>query len=62
MVSVRIEMDRGAGWETRQVGELDQDPAAIVATIKATLPGYCAQYPHRALVDGVIVATAEPAP
>ncbi len=53
-------MDRGNGWETRQAGELDQDPAAIIATIKATLSGYCVKYPHRALVDGVIVATAEP--
>lgn len=61
MVAVRIEMDRGAGWETRQAGELDQDRAAIIATIKATLPGYCVQFPHRALVDDVIVASAEPA-
>ena len=60
MVAVRIEMDRGNGWEARQAGELDQDRAAIIATIKATLPAYCVQYPHRALVDGVIVAYAEP--
>lgn len=57
---VRIEMNRGNGWEVRQSGELDQNRLAIVATIMATLPAYCVQYPHQALVDDVIVARAEP--
>ena len=60
MVAVRIEMDRGNGWEARQTGELDQDRLAIIANIMATLPGYCVQFPQRALVDGVIVASAGP--
>jgi hypothetical protein len=53
---LRIEMDRGNGWELRSEGEF----AGTVEQISQTLPAYAIQYPHRALVDGAVVATAEP--
>ncbi|MGI4797659.1 MAG: hypothetical protein ACRYG8_27165 [Janthinobacterium lividum] len=59
-LAIRIEMNRGAGWEIRQHGEIDQDRTEVVAMIEATIDAYCAQYPHRALVDGVVVAEARP--
>ena len=56
MASVRIEMDRGNGWEVRQEGEADMTTEAVVAL----LPAYAIQYPHRAFVDGVLVREAQP--
>ena len=55
MAQVKIEMDRGFGWETRQEG----DAAVDVADLVAMLPSYAIQYPHRAFLDGALIATAE---
>lgn len=56
MANVRIEIDRGNGWQLRQEGEADMT-AAMIAQL---LPEYCTQYPHRAFLDGVLVASATP--
>lgn len=55
MAQVKIEMDSGLGWETRQEGDCE----TTAAEVTNLLPGYAIQYPHRAFVDGVLVATAE---
>jgi hypothetical protein len=49
---VRIEMDRGRGWETRHEGEttLTAEQAA------AQLPAYCAHWPHRIWLNGTLIA------
>lgn len=52
MAHVRIEMDRGNGWTTRQEGHV----AATAADLAKVLPGYALQYPHRAWLDGRLVA------
>lgn len=49
---IRIEMNRGKGWEVRQEGAA----TVTVEQIQAALPAYCIQYPHRAFIDGVLVA------
>ena len=56
MAKVLIEIDRGNGWQVRQEGEADMT-AAMIAQL---LPEYCTQYPHRAFLDGVLVASATP--
>jgi hypothetical protein len=56
MAHIRIEMDRGRGWELRSGG----DVTATIEQVIASLPAYAVSYPHRALVDGEVVATAEP--
>lgn len=53
MAHVKIEMDRGAGWETRQEGEADVSEGFL----RDMLPRYAIQYPHRVWRDGVLVAT-----
>jgi hypothetical protein len=53
---IRIEMDRGAGWELRSEGDAD----ATVDHVREQLDAYAIQYPHRAWVDGELVATATP--
>ena len=55
MADIRIEMDRGNGWEVRQEGAADVTADALANM----LPGYTVQYPHRAFVDGVLVASSE---
>ncbi len=50
---LRIEMDRGFGWETRAEGPMPADTAAEV--IRSQVDRSCIQHPHRALVDGVVV-------
>ena len=54
MVNVVIEMDRGMGWEVRQEGAADVTADDLIAT----LPAYCTAYSHRAILDGVVIATA----
>lgn len=54
MAQVRIEMDRGAGWEVRQEGAIDVTADALADM----LPAYAIQYPHRAFIDGNLVASA----
>ena len=56
MAHLRIEMDRGNGWELRSEGACD----ANVTRIKLALAAYGVQYVHRALVDGAEVARVEP--
>ena len=51
---LRIEVNRGRGWQLRAEGRI---PASVtVEQIKRDLQDYAFQYPHRALVDGVEVA------
>jgi hypothetical protein len=56
MPTLRIEIDRGHGWVLRSEGVF----AGNVAEIEPALSAYAMQYPHRALLDGAVVATAEP--
>ena len=55
MAHIRIEMDRGNGWETRQEGAADVTADDLIAM----LPSYTLAYPHRAFLDGVLVATSK---
>jgi hypothetical protein len=56
MAYLIIEIDRGAGWQIRSEGEF----VGTADEIKAKLPAYAIQYPHRARLDDVIVAEARP--
>lgn len=58
MAHIRIEMDRGNGWEQRQEGDCD----VTAGQLREMLPGYAIQYPHRALLDGEVVAEAQASP
>ena len=53
-VTLRIEMDRGRGWELRSEGLIPADTDA--ARIEQDLRHYAVGYPHRALVEGIEVA------
>lgn len=55
MANIRIEMDRGTGWETRQEGECEVTADDLVNM----LPNYAIQYPHRAFLDGALIAEAQ---
>jgi hypothetical protein len=53
MRTLRIEMNRGHGWELRGEGRI---PAGVTAEqIKRDLQEYAIQYPHRALINSVEV-------
>ena len=54
MAHVKIEMDRGLGWETRQEG----DCAVTADRLRELLPLYALQYPHRIFLDGVLFGEA----
>lgn len=54
MAHVKIEMDRGNGWEIRQEGDADVSPGEL----SDLLPRYAISYPHRAFIDGVLIAEA----
>lgn len=56
MAHIRIEMDRGNGWEMRA----DGDAQITADELRAQLPTYAIQYPHRAFLDGEIVGEAQP--
>ena len=56
MAHIRIEMDRGRGWEVRQEGDADTTAEALVEM----LPGYASQYSHRAFLDGALVGEITP--
>lgn len=56
MAQVRIEMDRGNGWEVRVECEAPVTAEQIAGQIAA----YAIQYKHRAFLDGVLVAEAAP--
>jgi hypothetical protein len=56
MRTLRIEMNRGHGWQLRAEGRI---PAGVTAEqITRDLQAYAIQHPHRALIDGVEVARA----
>jgi hypothetical protein len=57
MAHIRIELDRfdGQGWQVRQEGDAD----VTAEQIAAMLPSYTVQYPHRAFIDGAMVASSE---
>lgn len=55
MAHVVIETDRGMGWEVRQAGAIDFITASELATYLRAL---AIQYPHRAFLDGILVAEA----
>ncbi|MCQ4161271.1 hypothetical protein NON00_15225 [Roseomonas sp. GC11] len=56
MAQLRIEFDRqdGQGWRVRSEGQFP----GTAEQVKAALPRYALQYPHRAFLDGVLVAEA----
>jgi hypothetical protein len=56
MAQIRIEMDRGRGWELRAAFEAELGAAQVADK----LGSYALQYPHRALIDDILVATAQP--
>jgi hypothetical protein len=56
--TLTIEMDRGQGWEVRAEGKIPAN--TTTASITQNLRAYAIQYPHRALVNGRIVATDHP--
>lgn len=55
---LRIEMDRGAGWEVRL--ERTVPPETTLAAVVADLRRYAIQYPHRAVLNGLVVAVVKP--
>jgi hypothetical protein len=57
MRTLRIEMNRGRGWELRAEGRIPAD--ITVEQIEHDLHAYAVQYRHRALLDGVEVARVE---
>jgi hypothetical protein len=57
-LTLRIEMDRGRGWELRAEGEIPT--STTLGRLEADLRAYAVQWPHRALVDGCVVALIDP--
>ena len=55
MAHIVIEMDRGMGWEVRQEGDIE----ITADKLASFLPSYSIQYRHRALLDGVLIASTE---
>ena len=55
MAHVKIEMDRGAGWETRNEGDI----TITADQLAAQMPHYAIQYAHRAFLDGALIAEAQ---
>ena len=54
MAQIKIEVDRGFGWQVRQEGAADVSADDLAAQLLAL----SIQYPHRAVLDGVLVAEA----
>ena len=54
MRTLRIEVNRGHGWELRATGKIPADVTA--EQIQRDLRECAIQYPHRALIDGKEVA------
>lgn len=52
---VRIEIDRGYGWQVRQEGDAD----VTADQVAAQLPALTLTYPHRAFINGALVASSE---
>jgi hypothetical protein len=51
MAHVKIEIDRGNGWQVRQEGDLD----LTVDALRASMSGYAVGYPHRFYLDGALI-------
>lgn len=51
MAHIKVEIDRGNGWQVRQEG----DCAATINELRATMPAYALSYPHRFYIDGELV-------
>ncbi len=58
---IRIEIDRGNGWELREEGLVDAEEVTTVPQIKSDLQEYAVQYRHRAVLKGFVVAEVMPA-
>ncbi len=56
MAQIVIEFDLGDGWLVRDRGE----SAITMEALMILLPEYALQYPHRAFLDGELVAEAHP--
>ena len=57
MAHVRIEIDRGNGWQVRQEGDCDVTEAALLAMV----PSYVIGNPHRFFIDGRLIGEFRPA-
>ena len=57
MHHLRIEMHRGTDWEVRAEGDI---PVASIDQIEADIRAMAIQYPHRAFLNGVMVAGYDP--
>lgn len=55
MAHIVIELDRGNGWQVRQEGDAD----VTAQQLADMLPSYTLQYPHRAFINGNLVASSE---
>lgn len=55
MAHIRIEVDRGYGWQVRQEGTADLTADDLAASILAL----SIQYPHRAYLNGALVAKTQ---
>ncbi len=55
---LRIEMNRGSGWETRSEGHVPSQTSH--GEIMSQLKNYAIQHPHRALVNGEVVGEHAP--
>lgn len=53
MPHVLIQYDRGDGWQTRQDGHADVTADALAEM----LPRYAIQFPHRAWLEGKLIAS-----
>ena len=56
MKQVRIEIDRGKGWETRFLGMFQIAPEEVASHVAA----YAVEYPHRGFLDDALVAEVRP--
>ena len=58
MSTLRVEIDKGDGWELRAEGYITT--ATSVDEIAADIRSYAIQHPHRAFLNGVLVAGYDP--
>lgn len=58
MATLRIEMDRGMGWEVRGEGQVPDD--ITDERVREEVDRYCLQYPHRGFLNGRLVHEGKP--
>lgn len=51
MAHIRIEIDRGLGWQVRQEGDF----TIAAEELRAKMSCYAVSYPHRFWLDGVLI-------